>query len=340
MTVTLKPLDQQVVVLTGATSGIGLCAARCLAERGASLVLVARNDEALDELVSELSAKTEAMAVDADVGDREAVARVAREAVERFGRIDTWVNNAGVAIYGAVTDVPWEDQRRLFETNYWGLVAGSLEMVAHRRERGGPGKLINLGSALSDRAMILQGPYSASKHAVKGITDALRMELEAADEPIDITLIKPGAVDTPYMEHARSFMESEGTRNPPPSYDPDLVAQAIEHACEHHARDLDVGAGGWAVAKLGQVAPALTDQVMKLTGKALQTSSAPPRPGMRDNLYTPARDGEERSAMPGPPPKPFSLLLAMQMNPVATIAIGTAATVAAIAWMNRDERRV
>ena len=338
MTVALKPLSSQVVVLTGATSGIGLCAARRLANRGAKLVLVARNDDALDGLVAELSASTDAIAVDADVGDREAVARVAREAVARFGRIDTWVNNAGVAIYGAVTDVPWEDQRRLFDTNYWGLVAGSLEAVAHFRSRSGPGKLINIGSALSDRAMILQGPYSASKHAVKGITDALRMELEAAGEPIDITLVKPGAVDTPYMEHARSFMDSEGTRNPPPSYDPDLVAQAIEHACEHHARDLDVGAGGWAVAKLGQIAPALTDAAMKLTGKALQTSSEPPRPGMRDNLHTPARDGEERSAMPGPPPRKTSLLLAMEMNPLAIVALGTAFTVAAIGWMRRNER--
>ena len=339
MTTDLKPLDEQVVVLTGPTSGIGLCAARRLADRGAKLVLVARNDEALADLVNELSSKTEVMAVEADVGDRDAVTGVREEAVARFGRIDTWVNNAGVAIYGAVTDVPWDDQRRLFETNYWGIVAGSLEAVKHFRERGGPGKLINLGSALSDRAMILQGPYSASKHAVKGLTDALRMELEAADEPIDVTLVKPGAVDTPYMEHARSFLESEGTRNPPPSYDPDLVAQAIEHACEHHARDLDVGAGGWAVAKLGQVAPALTDQVMKVTGKFLQTSGEPPRPGMRDNLYTPARDGEERSAMPGPPPRKTSLLLAMQMNPAATFAIGTLATIGAIAWLNRDGRR-
>ena len=221
-------------------------------------------------------------------------------------------------------------------------MAGSLEAVAQFREQAkqgdGTGKIVNLGSALSDRAMILQGPYSASKHAVKGITDALRMELEAADEPISITLVKPGAVDTPYMEHARSFMDSEGTRNPPPSYDPELVAEAIEHACEHDARDLDVGAGGWFVAKLGQVAPALTDAAMKLTGRALQTSSEPPRPGMRDNLYTPARDGFERSDMPGPPPRKTSLLLAMQMNPGTTFALGTLATMGLIAWANRHGR--
>ena len=174
----------------------------------------------------------------ADVGDREAVANVRMRAVERFGRIDTWINDAGVAIYGATTDVPWDDQRRLFDTNYWGVVAGSLEAVAQfraQREAGvsAAGKLINVGSVLSDRAMMFQGPYSASKHAVKGFTDALRMELEEAGEPVSVTLVKPGAIDTAYMEHARNYTDSAGTRNPPPSYDPELVAKAMEHASEN-----------------------------------------------------------------------------------------------------------
>ena len=319
MSVTLKPLADQVVVLTGATSGIGLATARRLAGRGARLVLVARGEAALDEIADEL----DALAVPADVADREAMARVASAAAARFGRIDTWINDAGVAIYGAVTDVPWEDQRRLFETNYWGVVAASLEAVSRFAAQGGPGKLINVGSALSDRAMIYQGPYSASKHAVKGITDALRMELRAGGRPVSVTLIKPGAVDTPYMEHARSFMDSAGTRNPPPSYHPDLVARAIEHACEHDVRDLDVGGGGWAVAKMGQFAPGITDLFMEAAGRWLQTSDAPPRTGMRDNLRTPARAGAERSAMPGLPPRRTSLLLAAQMHPA--VALGATA---------------
>ena len=337
MSVKLPPLSEQVVLLTGATSGIGLATARRLAGRGARLVLVARDEAALDGLAAELGSDR-AVAAPADVGDREAVRRAAQKGVERFGRIDTWINDAGVAIYGAVTDVPWEDQRRLFETNYWGVVAGSLEAVERFRARPGPGKLVNVGSALSDRAMIYQGAYSASKHAVKGITDALRMELAADGAPVSVTLIKPGAVDTPYMEHARSFMDAEGTRNPPPSYHPDLVARAIEHACEHDVRDLDVGGGGWVVAKMGQLMPAVTDMIMEATGRRLQTSGKPPRAGMRDNVDSPARAGAERSAMPGPPPRRTSLLLAAQMHPAATLAVSAAAGLALSAALGRRGR--
>ncbi len=339
MSVTLPPLSDQVVLLTGATSGIGLATARRLSRRGARLVLVARDEAALGRLVQELEGwGAEALRAPADVADREAVRRAADLAVERFGRIDTWINDAGVAIYGAIAEVPWEDQRRLFETNYWGVVAGSLEAVERFAARPGPGKLVNLGSALSDRAMIYQGPYSASKHAVKGITDALRMELAADGAPVSVTLIKPGSVDTPYMEHARSVMGSEGTRNPPPAYDPDLVARAIEHACEHDVRDLDVGAGGWVVAKMGQLIPTVTDMIMEATGRWLQTSGASPRPGMRDNLDAPARAGSERSAMPGPRARRTSLLLAAQMHPAVTLAASAAAGLALAAALGRRRR--
>ena len=328
----LKALEDQVVVLTGATSGIGLATARRIAARGAALVLVARDGGTLDELAAEIEGGgSRALAVPADVGDREQVANVRRRAVERFGRIDTWINDAGVAIYGAATDVPWEDQRRLFDTNYWGVVAGSLEAVAQFAEQRGAGadaagKLVNVGSVLSDRAMIFQGPYSASKHAVKGFTDALRMELEEAGEPVSVTLIKPGAIDTTYMEHAKSHMDSTGTRNPPPSYDPELVADAIEHACENDPRDLVIGAGGWIVGKLGQLAPALTDAAMKATGRFLQTSGEPPRPGMRDNLHGPARNGAVRSSMPplvpGIGPRRTSVLLEAQKHPGVALGVG------------------
>ena len=334
MSVALKPLSEQVVVLTGATSGIGLATARRLATRGARLALMARDEGDLARLVEELGPER-ALAAPADVADRDAVRAAADRAEEAFGPIDTWINDAGVAIYGAVTDVPWEDQRRLFETNYWGVVAGSLEAVRRFRERGAPGKLVNVGSALSDRSMIYQGPYSATKHAVKALTDALRMELRADGRPVSVTLIKPGAVDTPYMEHARSYMDTEGTRNPPPSYHPDVAARAIEHACEHDVRDLDAGGGGWAVAKMGQLAPGLTDLVMEATGRWLQTSGERPRPGMRANVHGSARGGEERSATPGPSPRRTSLLLAMETNPAATLAVAAAAGLALAGVLGR-----
>ena len=317
----LPPLSEQVVVLTGATSGIGLATARRLADAGAKLVLVARNEDALDKTAAEIEANGgTAVAMPADVADYEAMARVASEAVKRFGRLDTWINDAGVSIYGAITDIPIEEQRRLFDTNYWGVVNGSLAALKVFAEQDGPGKLINVGSVLSDRAMIYQGPYSASKHAVMGFTDSVRMELQDAGREVSVTLIKPGAVDTPYMEHARNYLTDGATKNPPPSYHPDVVAKAIAHACENHVRDLVVGGGGWAASLMGTFAPTLTDLAMELVGKPFQESKGEPREGMRDNLYEGRRGGSETSAMPETSPRKSSLLLEAQMHPGAVAA--------------------
>lgn len=209
----LKKLIEQVVVITGASSGIGLTTARLAAARGARLVLAARNGDALNGLADEIRrGGGEAIAVVADVGSEDDVRGIARAAVGRFGGFDTWVNNAGSSIYGQMIDIATEDHRRLFETNFWGVVYGSLEAARHFRGKDGrhAGALINVGSVLSDRAIPIQGMYSTSKHAVKGFTDALRMELEAEGVPVSVTLIKPSSIDTPFPQHARNYT-SRGT---------------------------------------------------------------------------------------------------------------------------------
>ena len=204
----LKSVKDQVIVITGATSGIGLVTARMAAKRGARVVLAARSQDALQQLTAEIEQDGgKAIHVVADVGKPEDVHEIVQSAEHTFGGFDTWVNDAGVSIYGKLEDVPMEDMRHLFETNFWGLVYGSLEAARHLKGRVGGGALINIGSTLSDRAIPLQGMYCASKHAVKGFTDALRMELEEAGAPVLVTLIKPGAIDTPYTRHAKNYME-------------------------------------------------------------------------------------------------------------------------------------
>ena len=257
-------------MITGASSGIGLVTARMAAKRGARLILNARNEATLRACVM----KSRRMAarhthVAGDVGQFDDVQNIADEAIRRFGGFDTWVNNAGVSIYGPVLDQSLEDQRRLFDTNYWGVVHGSMVACAHLRKRGGA--LINVGSVLSDVAIPIQGTYCATKHAVKGYTDALRLELEEEGAPISVTLIKPSAIDTPYVQHAKNLMPVEPL-NPPPVYAPETVAEAILHCAENPERDLYVGGGGKVLAEAGHHAPRLTDKLMEAAMFDLQKS--------------------------------------------------------------------
>ncbi len=313
----LKPVGSQVIVITGATSGIGLATARLASERGAKLMLVARNEEALTELCTELKAKGgQAEYAVADVADHAQVQAAADRAVAAYGGFDTWVNDAGVFIYGAIEDVKLEDQRRLFDVVYWGLVHGMLVASAHLKAAGGA--IINVGSVLGEFAIPYQGPYCAAKFAVKGFTEAFRREMEAAKHPISITLIKPAAINTAFMEHARNRMDSAGTRNPPPAYDPHLVARAILHGAEHRARDITIGgAGGLSLVLANQAVPRVMDWVFASVGKFTQTTKHPGDPTQRDNLYEVREDMHERSTL-HPFTRKTSLLLEAQLNPAAT----------------------
>lgn len=275
----LKKLEDQVLVITGATSGIGLCTARAAAARGAKLALVARNEEDLSRIADEINHHGgNAIAIGADVSDAQALYDVRDKVLARFGGFDTWVNNAGISIYGRLEDVDLVEARRLFEVNFWGVVNGCRAALshfahfAHSAPRGGA--IINVGSALSDRVLPLQGMYGASKHAVKAYSDALRMELEMQDIPVSISLVKPSTTNTPYAEHARNYLEV-APRNPPPVYAPELVADAILFCAEHPRRDVIVGGGAKLVSVLEKVAPALTDRLMVRTMGSLQRSTQP-----------------------------------------------------------------
>jgi short-subunit dehydrogenase len=271
----LEPLDQQVIVITGASSGIGLATALLALRRGAKAVLVARSANTLQDLQRDIDeAGGQAIVAVADVADRNALEDAARIAIERFGRIDTWVNNAGVSIYGRLDEVSDEDNRRLFETNFWGTVYGSQVALPYLKRRGGV--LINVGSEASDAVLPYQGMYSASKHAVKGFTDALRVELEIIDKaPVEVVLIQPTAVDTPYPHHARNYMDEEPGL-PSPMIDPEDVAEAILTAAEKGGRDIKVGAMAKLDTMTSKIAPRLGDRMAALQG-GRQQRDEPPR---------------------------------------------------------------
>lgn len=264
MNIRQKPLEEQTIVITGASSGIGRATAEMAAAKGANVVVSARSRGAIEEIVSEIQNKGgRATAIVADVKSEEDMERLTLETVQTYGRIDTWVNNAGVSIYGRLTDISSQDAHELFETNFWGIFNGSRAAIAHMKKNGGT--LINVGSTLSERAIPVQGIYSASKHAVKGFTDALRMELEHDNIPIQVTLIKPAAMDTPYTKHVKNYMSKEA-QVPSPVYDPLIAAEAILHCATHKRRDMFVGGiGGKGIAMIGKNAARLTDKYMEST---------------------------------------------------------------------------
>lgn len=338
MSVQLKPVSEQTIVITGASSGNGLATAREAARRGARLDLAARNREALNAIASELG-PDKVLPYAADVSRRENVEGIAQAAIDRFGGFDTWVNNAAAAAYGRMEDLTFDDHRRIMDVNYHGVVQGSLIAARHLKQRGG-GAIINLGSVLSDRAMIYQGPYSASKAAVQAATDALRMELEQEGAPISVTLIKPASIHTPYPQHARNYMD-EPPRLPPPLYDPALVADAILFAAENPRRHLYIGAGGYAISLAGRLVPRLTDVAMEMLGVGVQQ-----KPGdsgdeqKRDNLHEARADGQVHGDQ-DVFVRRTSLLLEAQKQPLA-LPLAAAATllgaVSAVAGVRKSRR--
>jgi NAD(P)-dependent dehydrogenase (short-subunit alcohol dehydrogenase family) len=293
----LKRLQDQVVVITGGTSGIGLATAKRAAERGARVVLCSRNEAELRDTVAGIEGSGgKARSVVADVANPDDMERLAAAAIEEYGALDTWVNNAGVSFYGRLADVAIEDMRQLFEINFWGMVYGSRAALPRLRTSGGA--LINVGSIVSDRAIPLQGAYSASKHAIKGFTDALRMELEEEKAPISVTLIKPSAIDTPYFKHAKNYMSVE-PKPPAPVYAPELVANAILRAAEHPVRDITIGGGGRLISAMGTALPRLTDIYMERAMFNSQRSDVPAEQ-REGNLYeSSGREGQERGEYKG-----------------------------------------
>lgn len=196
----LKKLENQVIVITGASSGIGLVTARMAASKGAKVVVAARNEDALKKLVEEFRDQGySAIYVKADVG---------RE----------------------------EDISRMFDTNFWSVVYGTKAAVKHFKDRGVPGALINVGSIFGDRGTVIQSTYAAAKFAVHGWTESVRMELKREKAPVSVTLIHPGRIDTPYNEHARSYLDKQPTHRGM-IYPPEAVAEAILYSAENPKRD-------------------------------------------------------------------------------------------------------
>jgi hypothetical protein len=222
--------------------------------------------------------------------------------------------------------------QKLFDTNVWGLVYGSLEAAKHLRLRGGA--IINIGSILSETTAIHQTIYSASKHAVKGFTDGLRMELELDEAPIHVSLVKPAAIDTPYTLNAKNYMDHE-LQHAPPAYAPDLVAEAILHCAETGQREVTVGGGGKMINAMNHYAPGLADLFMEKVFSKQTNSGRPPGPRSNNGLDHGNARLKERGNYPGHT-RETSVYTAATTHPLVTAAVIAGAGVGLAAWLGRS----
>lgn len=336
MPLKLKPLSEQTIVITGATSGHGLCTAQIAAAAGARVMLAARDEDALREVRDAIRAQGgTAEYVITDVGSEADVQKLADETVARFGGFDTWVNNAGIGVYAEVLDLSLDDHRQVFETNYWGVVHGSTVAVRHFKDKANGGAVINVGSINSDMGGPLLASYNASKHAVKGFTDSLRVEMMMNELPVSVTLIKPSAIGTPFTEHGRNRTGFQA-RLPRPIYAPELVANAILDAAQNRRRAITVGGGGKFQVLGAVLLPSLFDKIAANMAGTLIDRDQPAR-DVEGNLYQPqGNDGRTEGRQKG---RHFSTFTAVRRHGWATAGV-LAAMGAAGAWaMTRKAAR-
>ena len=282
----LKSIDQQVVAVVGASSGTGRETALQFAKRRAKLVVSARSESGLNSLVSEIQKlEGEAIAVLADVSIYEQVQNIAHKIVEQYGRLDTWVHAAGTAVIAPFEQVTPDEFKRVTDVNLMGQVYGAMVALPHLRREGG-GALIHVSSVEARQSLPLQSAYSASKHAVEGFLDSLRIELQQEGFPISVTNVMPAVINTPFYNKARTKIGVKPT-GVPPYYQPSLVAEAILHVAENPTRDIFVGDIGRVLDALHRLSSDLSDALVGKISIQGQRTSVIKSESDPNNLFEP-----------------------------------------------------
>jgi NAD(P)-dependent dehydrogenase (short-subunit alcohol dehydrogenase family) len=275
-----------VVVLMGASSGIGRETALRFARKGAKVVVSARGEEGLDSLVEEIRREDgEAIAVPADTSGFDQVKAVADRAVEVYGRLDTWVHLAAVGLFATFEETTPEEFRRVIDVNLMGQIYGAMAALPQIKREGG-GALIHVSSMGAKRSIPLQSAYCASKHGIDGFLESLRVELRREKLPISVTQVMPATINTPFFDKARTKLGVKPVA-PPPIYQPGIVSEAILHAAENPARDLVVGGAAKAVILSQALSPRLVDVLLRVRGFEVHYTGEPKPEDAPDNLFEP-----------------------------------------------------
>lgn len=341
----LKPINQQVVAIVGASSGIGRDTALKFAQRGAKVIVSARSKPGLESLVSEIkSFGGDAIAVFADVADFQQVKAIADRAVEEYGRLDTWVHLSATGIIAQFDEITPEEFKRVIDVNLTGQAYGAMAALPHLK-REGRGALIHVSSMEARRSLPLQSPYSASKHGVEGFLDSLRLELIHEGIPISVTNVLPATINTPYYNKVRTKLGVKPT-GIPPYYQPSVVADAILYVAEHPTRDFIVGDAGRILDFLHRISPQLTDTLLLLTAFQGQRTNELKSVDAPDNVFAAIQDGNydtvkgdfDHLAVPSvsdwldrnPPVKYGAIALGLAALAVGTTVLGGAALLSAM----------
>ena len=326
----------QVVVITGASAGVGRATARAFAARGAKIGLIARNREALDAARAEVEARGgEAIVAVADVADADAVERAAQAIEDAFGPIDVWVNNAMTSVLGPIKEISAEEFRRVTEVTYLGVVNGTLAALRRMLPRD-EGVILQIGSTLAYRGIPLQAPYCAAKHAIQGFHDSLLTELLHDGSKVRACMVNLPALNTPQFRWIRNHMP----RKPKPFgtiFEPEVAARAIVWASEHPRRELNVGWSTTQAILANAFAPALLDHYLGRIGYDGQQSEEPEEPGRADNLFAPLPGDAGAHGVFGDQAKVMSpQLLANTHRGAIGAAVAVVAAVGLVKWLRRE----
>ena len=281
-----NPADSQIVVITGASAGVGRATARAFARLGARIGLLARGKDGLEGARSDVEEDGgEALAIPTDVACSNDV-EAAVEAVEKkFGSIDVWVNNAMTTVFSPLKEITPEEFKRATEVTYLGTVYGTMAALKRMYPRN-RGCIVQVGSALAYRSIPLQAPYCGAKHAIRGFTDSLRSELIHDRSNIHLTMVQMPALNTPQF----SWCKTKLPRHPqpvPPIFQPEVAAEAIVWAAHHRRREVFVGAPTVQAIEANKVAPGLLDYYLAKTCYSGQQTGQPVSPDRPDNLFNP-----------------------------------------------------
>ncbi len=328
----MKEQEREVVVVTGASAGVGRAVVRQFAKRKASIGLLARGQERLEGAKREVEeAGGQALALPTDVADARQVEKAAQQVANTFGHIDVWVNDAMTTIFAPLDQIEPDEFKRATEVTYLGCVYGTMAALRHMRPRN-QGSIVQVGSALAYRSIPLQSPYCGAKHAIVGFTDSLRCELIHQKSNIHVTVVHLPAMNTPQFGWCRTRLPNH-PQPVPPIFEPEVAAEAIYWASHNRRREVFVG-GPTVAAIYGQdIAPGLADLYLGKTGYKSQQTSQKVAPDRPDNLFEPAPGDYAADGIFSDQAKSFSIQSWANLHraPLALAAAGLAG-VGALLW--------